>query len=170
MPDLGDQIGPQGPERGADPGPQATLADRRRPSVATFGFEPDPRRLRTLLDEVEAALGPGDALLQRNVRLLVGEIVARLTVACPDVAVRLGLEVMADSVRVEIASDGAPCEFWSGLDDALFSDLTSSWGRDRRSGGGAWFEIRPPVPSGPTPHGPPARAAAAPAGRGEGSA
>lgn len=155
MPDLGDQAGPQGPDRGADPGSQATLADRRRPSVATFGFQPDPRRLRALLDEVEAALGPGDALLQRNVRLLVGEIVARLTVACPDVAVRLALEVMADSVRVEIASDGAPCEFWSGLDDALFSDLTSAWGRDRRSVGGAWFEIRAPVPAGPRTHGPP---------------
>lgn len=121
--------------------------DRRRPTVARFCFQPDPRRLRTLLAEVEVGLGSSEPLLQRNVRLLVGEIVARLLTACPRTAVQLDLEVKADSVRVDIRQLGNErCDFWDALDDAVFSDLTSDWGRDRRGGGGAWFEIVQPLP------------------------
>jgi hypothetical protein len=117
-------------------------ADRRRPTVARFRFQPDPRRLRTLLAELEVALDPGDSVLRRNVRLLVGEIVARLLTASPRTAVELDLEVKADSVRIDIRQAGNQrSEFWDALDSAVFSDLTSAWGRDRRAGGGVWFEI-----------------------------
>jgi hypothetical protein len=120
--------------------------DRRRPTVARFAFQPDPRRLRTLLAEVEIGLGSSDPRLRRDVRLLVGEIIARLLIACPRTAVQLDLEIKADSVRIDIRQRGNErCVFWDGLDDAVFSDLTSAWGRDRRGGGGAWFEIAKPL-------------------------
>ena len=146
-----------GPRTGAGADPAFGIVDRRRKPVARLRFEPDPRRLRTLLAEVEAGLESSDPLLRRRVRLLVGEIVARLLTACPRSAIELDLEVMADSVRVDIRERGdEPCDFWEALDDALFSDLTTAWGRDRRGSGGAWFEIaqpaRRPVPPGPGLH------------------
>lgn len=116
--------------------------NRRRPSVASFSFESDPRNLRNLLAEVDSCLGHSDPGLRRSVRLLVGEIVARLMAACPGITVRLAMEIMADSVRLDIAErSDHPCEFWNALDHVVFSDLTSRWGRDRRGGGGAWFEV-----------------------------
>jgi hypothetical protein len=119
--------------------------DRRRPTVARFRFQPDPRRLRTLLAEVDVGLDPRDSVLRRNVRLLVGEIVARLLTASPRTAVELELEVKADSVRIDIRQAGDQgSDFWDALDRAVFSDLTSAWGRDRRVGGGVWFEIAAP--------------------------
>ena len=141
MPDAGISSGSADARSG--PG----TADRRRPTVARFCFQPDPRRLRTLLAEVEVGLGSTDPLLGRNVRLLVGEIVARLLTACPRTAVELDLEVKAESVRVDIRQHGnEPCDFWDALDDVVFSDLTSAWGQDRRGSGGAWFEIAKPLP------------------------
>jgi len=128
------------------PDPRRTI-DRRRPTVARFRFQPDPRRLRSLLDEVNAALGSCDSLQRRKVRLLVGEIVARLLERCPNGAVNLDLEIMADSVRVDISDSDGECEFWDGLDEVVFSDLTTAWGRDRRGSGGAWFEVAAPVPA-----------------------
>jgi hypothetical protein len=123
------------------------VPDRRRPTVARFLFQPDPRHLRRLLAEVDVGLGSSDPLLSRNVRLLVGEIVARMVTASPRTAVELELEIKADSVRVDISQRGdEDCDFWDRLDDALFSDLTSAWGRDRRGSGGAWFEIEKPAP------------------------
>ena len=142
----------RGPRKGGGADPAFGTVDRRRTPVARLRFEPDPRRLRTLLAEVEAGLESSHPLLRRRVRLLVGEIVARLLSACPRSAIELDLEVMADSVRVDIRERGEePCDFWEALDDAVFSDLTSAWGRDRRGSGGAWFEIaqptRRPVPA-----------------------
>ncbi len=123
--------------------------ERRRPTVARFRFQPDPRRLRELLDEVDAALGSGDPLLQRRVRLLVGEIVARLLDRCPEGAVNLDLEIKEDSARIDIAETAGDCDFWEALDDAVFTDLTSGWGRDRRGSGGAWFEVSGSVRANP---------------------
>jgi hypothetical protein len=135
-------------ESGAGPGADSTSAtvDRRRPTFTRFRFQPDARRLRTLLAEIDRGLGSSDLLLRRNVGLLVGEIVARLLGTCPRTAVQLELEIKADSVRVDISQRGdKPCEFWDALDDAVFSDLTSAWGRDRRGSGGAWFEVAKPL-------------------------
>lgn len=116
--------------------------DERRQTVARFRIEPDPRRLRELLAEVDTGLGSVDALLRRRVRLLVGEIVARVLRACPGAGLYLDLELKADSVRVDlIQRSGEKCDFWSSLDEVVFSDLTTAWGRDRRRPGGAWFEI-----------------------------
>jgi hypothetical protein len=123
------------------------IPDRRRPAVARFSFQPDPRRLRRLLAEVDVGLGSSDPLLRRNVGLLVGEIVARMLTASPRTAVQLVLEIKADSVRVDICQPGdEQSDFWDQLYDAVFSDLTSAWGRDRRGSGGAWFEIEKPPP------------------------
>jgi hypothetical protein len=115
--------------------------DRRRPTVARFRFEPDPRKMRELLAQVDGALGERDPLLRRRVRLLIGEIVGRLVGHCPDVAVQLDLELKDDSVRIDIAPMGDDCDFWEVLDTVVFTDLTSGWGRDRRGSGGAWFEV-----------------------------
>jgi hypothetical protein len=130
----------QDPDAGR--GPAGFSADRRRPSVRSVTFAPDPRRLRTLLAEVEESLGATDPGLVRRVRLLVGEIVARVLGADPDAEIRLELELKPDSVRIDIWQPQAePCEFWDLLDDTVFSDLTSAWGRDRRRACGAWFEL-----------------------------
>ena len=116
-------------------------ADRRRATVARFRFEPDPRQLRELLAQVDAAVGGRDSLLRRRVGLLVGEIVGRLVGRCPRTPIRLDLELKEDSVRIEIAQSNDDCDFWEVLDEVVFTDLTSGWGRDRRAGGGAWFEV-----------------------------
>jgi len=97
--------------------------------------------MRELLAEVDTALAGRDALLRRRVRLLVGEIIGRLVDRCPQASVRLDLELKADSVRIDIAESNGDCDIWEVLDDVVFTDLTLGWGRDRRSGGGAWFEV-----------------------------
>jgi hypothetical protein len=136
-----DEPPPRGSGRAADARAAPGTVDRRRPTVARIRFQPDPRRLRTLLDDVGANLGASDPFLRRKVRLLVGEIVARLLDRCPETAIQLDLQVMADSVRIDIVESDGECDFWEALDDVVFSDLTTGWGRDRRGSGGAWFEV-----------------------------
>ena len=128
----------------AESGASPETSDRRRPTLAHFTFEPDPRRLRALLHDVSDALEASDPLLQHKVRLLIGEIVARLLHRCPEATVQLDLAILADSVRVDVVETNGECDFWEGLDEAVFTDLTSGWGRDRRGKGGAWFEISAP--------------------------
>lgn len=137
----GDRAFPGGTGGAADAETARGPTDRRRPTIARFRFEPDPRQLRTLLAEVDAVVAGRDALSRRRVRLLVGEIVSRLVTRCPQAAVRLDLELKADSVRIDIAQSNGDPDFWYALDDVFFTDLTSGWGRDRRGGGGAWFEV-----------------------------
>jgi hypothetical protein len=118
--------------------------ERRRPTVARFRFEPDPRRLRTLLEEIDSCLDSRDPAERRQVRLLVSEIVSRLLDHYPEVPIHLDLEIKEDGVRVDIAQSDGGSDFWEAVDDAVFSDLTTGWGRDRRGSGGAWFEIISP--------------------------
>ena len=123
-------------------GSPRALAERRRPAVRRLSFAPDPRQLRTLLADVETSLGPGDPRLLRSVRLLVGEIVSRVLASQMGGEIHLDMEVMNESVRIDIWQQASePCDFWDLLDDAVFSDLTSAWGRDRRRPCGAWFEV-----------------------------
>lgn len=132
--------------RGRAGSPSVATADRRRPSLAELSFAPDPRRLRDLLAEFELALGSSDPALVRRARLLVGEIVARVLAAGIHDEIQLDLQIMSDSVRIDIWQDSdGPCDFWDRLDDAVFSDLASAWGRDRRRECGAWFEIENPA-------------------------
>lgn len=132
---------PSVPGSGGD-SPAGETVDRRRPDLARFRFQPDPRHLRTLLAEVDADLESSDRMLRRNVRLLIGEILAQLLRECPRTAVHLDLEIKEDSVRIDIFARGDErCDFWEVLDDIVFSDLTTAWGRDRRGSGGAWFEV-----------------------------
>jgi hypothetical protein len=132
---------PGDPGGAGDPRAARRRVERRRPTVARFRYEPDPRRLRELLVAVDGALAGQNWFLRRRVRFLVGEVVGRLVTRCPEGSIRLDLELKADSVRIDIAQSGGACDFWEALDDVVFSDLTSAWGRDRRAGGGAWFEI-----------------------------
>lgn len=126
----------------AVPVPQLEVADRRRPAVARFTFKPDPRRLRSLLGDVERKLGTGDFQQRRRVRLLVGEIVARLLHTAADATIELAIEVKENSVRVDVwQPDREPCDFFQHLDEAIFLELASMWGRDRRRACGAWFEV-----------------------------
>jgi hypothetical protein len=118
--------------------------DRRRSTVARFRFEPDPRLLRGLLEDVGVALSSTDPLVRRKVGLLVGEIVARLLERCPDAHVDLDLEIKADSVRIDIVESEGGCDFWEAVDEELVTDLARDWGRDRRGVPGAWFEVGPP--------------------------
>lgn len=119
-------------------------AERRRPTVARLRFDPDARRLRTLLEQIDACIESRDPLERHQVRLLVSEIVARLLDYQSEAPVHLDLELKQDSVRIDIAQVDGGTAFWEALDDTVFSDLTTAWGRDRRGSGGAWFEIGAP--------------------------
>ena len=114
---------------------------QRRPTLAQFTFERDPRLLRALLQDISEALESSHPSLRHEVRLLISEIVGRLLQRCPEVTVQLDLVIKADSVRVDVPETGGECDFWDALDNEVFTDLTSGWGRDRRGSGGAWFEI-----------------------------
>ena len=126
------------------PGASPDAINQRRPTLAQFSFERDPRLLRALLQDISEALDSSHPSLRHEVRLLISEIVGRLLRRCPEVTVQLDLVIKADSVRVDVAETGGDCDFWGALDDPVFTDLTSGWGRDRRGSGGAWFEISAP--------------------------
>lgn len=119
-------------------------AERRRPTVARFRFDPDARRLRALLREVDACIESRESLERHRVRLLVSEIVARQLDYRPYAPVYLDLELKENSVRIDIAQLDGGSGFWDALDDTVFSDLTTAWGRDQRGSGGAWFEVGAP--------------------------
>ena len=126
----------------AVPVPQLEVADRRRPAQARFTFKPDPRQLRSLLGDVDRKLAPGEFNQRRRVRLLVGEIVSRLLHTAAEATIELAIEVKENSVRVDVwQPDREPCDFFQHLDEAIFLDLASMWGRDRRRDCGAWFEV-----------------------------
>ncbi len=116
-------------------------AERRRSTVARFRFDPDPRRLRALLDQVDACLESRDSLERHQVQMLVGEIVSRQLDYRPFAPVYLDLELKENSVRIDIAQLDGGDGFWDALDTSVFSDLTTAWGQDRRGSGGAWFEV-----------------------------
>lgn len=130
------------PTRLAESAVATEFEERRRPSAARFTFSPDPRRLRDLLADVDAKLADCDSGQRRTVRLLVAEIVSRLLSTSPDTTIELAAEQKSNSIRLDVwqAADG-PCDFFEDLDEALFVDLASAWGRDRRRDCGAWFEI-----------------------------
>jgi hypothetical protein len=117
--------------------------ERRRNTVARLRFDPDARHLRALLEEIDACLEQRDPDERRRVRLLVSEIVARLLDSTHGAAVHLDLELKDQSVRIDISDRDGGDDFFEALDDTIFSDLTSGWGRDRRGTGGAWFEVGP---------------------------
>ena len=118
-------------------------AERRRHTVARLRFDPDARHLRALLEEIDACLEQRDPDERRRVRLLVSEIVARLLASPHGASVELDLELKEYGVRIDITDRAGGDDFFEALDDTIFSDLTSGWGRDRRGTGGAWFEVGP---------------------------
>lgn len=130
------------PARLAEPAVETALEERRRPSAARFTFTPDPRRLRELLTDVDAKLAGCDCRQRRTIRLLIAEIVSRLLSSSPETTIELAVEQKVNSIRLDVwqASDG-PCDFFENLDEAIFVDLASVWGSDRRRGCGAWFEV-----------------------------
>lgn len=127
----------------ADTDAPALTEERRRPTVARLRFDPDARHLRALLEEIDACLELRDPDERRRVRLLVSEIVARLLASPHGAAVHLDLELKPEGVRIDISDRDGGDDFFEALDDTIFSDLTTGWGRDRRGTGGAWFEVGP---------------------------
>jgi len=118
------------------------LEERRRRSTARFAFTPDPRRLRELLTDVEAKLADCDGRQRRMIRLLTVEIVSRLLSTSPRTPINLAVEQKENSIRLEVWHEGVePCDFFDAIDEAVFVDLASVWGRDRRRECGAWFEV-----------------------------
>ena len=116
--------------------------ERRRESATTFTFTPDPRRLRALLGDVDAKLVDCDGRQRRSVRLLIAEIVSRLLSTSNGARLELAVERKENSVRLDVwRADSGPCDFFENLDEAIFVDLASVWGRDRRRECGAWFEV-----------------------------
>jgi hypothetical protein len=121
--------------------PPITGVDSRRPTVARYSFAPDARKLRQLLTDVERRIPYPDTNVQRRVRLLVGQIVARM-IGASECEIEIAVEVKPDSVRIDVwQNTPAPCDFFDKLDEAIFLDLATAWGRDRRRPCGAWFEV-----------------------------
>ena len=121
--------------------PTITGVDSRRPTLARYRFAPDARKLRQLLTDVERRVHYPDAGVQRRVRFLVGQIVARM-IGASECEIEIGIEVKPDSVRIDVwQNTPTPCDFFEKLDEAIFLDLATSWGRDRRRPCGAWFEV-----------------------------
>jgi len=130
------------PPRRAEPAVATELAERRRPATARFTFTPDPRRLRDLLADVDAKLADGDDRQRRMIRLLTAEIVSRMLSTSPLTVINLAVEQKSNSIRLDVWQEGAgPCEFFESLNEAVFVDLASAWGRDGRRDCGAWFEV-----------------------------
>ena len=118
------------------------LEERRRESTAAFTFTPDPRRLRDLLADVDAKLADCECRQRRSIRLLIAEVVSRLLTTSPRAQIELAVERKENSVRLDVWRAGAgPCDFFENLDEAVFVDLASVWGSDRRRDCGAWFEV-----------------------------
>ena len=125
-----------------EPAGATALEERRRASAAAFSFRPDPRRLRDLLAEVDAKLDGCDGRQRRLIRLLIAEIVSRLLSTSSRVEIELAVERKQNSIRLDVwRADAGPCDFFENLDEAIFVDLASVWGRDRRRECGAWFEV-----------------------------
>lgn len=119
------------------------FGERRRATLVRLTFDADARRLRSLLAEVESSLEHPDPEVKRRVRLLVTAIVARLIETGVSEDTEIAMEVKPDSVRIDVwQNGGVPGEFFEHLDQSVFLDLASAWGRDRRRLLGAWFEIR----------------------------
>lgn len=126
----------------AEPAVATEREERRRPAIATFDFTPDPRRLRALLAEVDQKLTGGECRQRRRIRLLIAEIVSRLISTSPRAEIHLTVEQKANSLRLDVWQDGVgPCEFFEHIEEAVFLDLASVWGRERRRPCGAWFEV-----------------------------
>ena len=120
--------------------------DRRQPSVVSYSFAPDPKRLQSMLAEIEERLSAlGDSgELQRNVLVLVGEIASRLLRSSMEVDVlHLDLEIKRGTVRIDIWQEivDQPCALLGLVDDAVLRDLAWASGNDRRRPCGAWFEF-----------------------------
>jgi hypothetical protein len=120
--------------------------DRRQSSVVSYSFAPEPKRLRSMLAEIEERLSAlGDSSeLQRNVLVLVGEIASRLLRSSMEVDVlHLDLEIKRGTVRVDIWQEivDQPCALLGLVDDPVLRDLAWASGNDRRRPCGAWFEF-----------------------------
>jgi hypothetical protein len=119
--------------------------DRRLPSVASYSFAPNPKRLQSMLAEVEetlSALGD-DCELQRKVLVLLGEIVSRLLRSSMEGVLHVDLEIKRGTVRIDIWQEivDQPCALLGLVDDPVLCDLAWASGNDRRRPCGAWFEF-----------------------------
>jgi hypothetical protein len=119
--------------------------DRRLPSVASYSFAPDPERLQSMLAEVEGTLSAlgDDCDLQRNVLVLLGEIVSRLLRSSMEGVLHLDLEIKRGTIRIDIWQEivDQPCALLGLVDDPVLCDLAWASGNDRRRPCGAWFEF-----------------------------
>jgi hypothetical protein len=110
--------------------------DRRLPSVASYSFAPDPERLQSMLAEVEGTLSAlgDDCDLQRNVLVLLGEIVSRLLRSSMEGVLHLDLEIKRGTIRIDIWQEivHQPCALLGLVDDPVLCDLAWASGNDRR--------------------------------------
>jgi hypothetical protein len=120
--------------------------DRRLPRVASHSFAPDPKRLQSMLAEIDERLSAvaDSGELQRNVLILLGEIASRLLRSSMEVDVlHLDLEIKRGTVRIDIWQEigDQPCALLGLVDDPVLRDLAWASGTDRRRSCGAWFEF-----------------------------
>jgi hypothetical protein len=98
-----------------------------------------------MLEEVEgrlSALGD-DSELQRNVLVLLGEVVSLLLRSSMEGMLHLDLEIKRGTVRVDIWQEHGdqPCALLGLADEPVLRDLAWASGTDRRRPCGAWFEF-----------------------------
>jgi hypothetical protein len=118
--------------------------DRRAPVVARHEIALEPREFRERLAGFENALEGLDLDVRRQVRLLVGHLMAQwLALEGPFRTMVLTVEVLPTSVRVDLAAkpEITRHSFWDSLVTPHVEDLVMAWGIDRRRSSGAWFEI-----------------------------
>ncbi len=98
-----------------------------------------------MLAEVEERLSVlgDDGELQRNVLVLLGEIVSRLLRSSMEGVLHLDLEIKRGTVRIDIWQEivDQPCALLGLVDDPVLCDLAWASGTDRRRPCGAWFEF-----------------------------
>lgn len=119
----------------------------RRPRSRAFELRPVARELRSTLLLLELRLeNEVDAPVRREVRLVVGELVARwLQCAGASDPMILRVSVLADRVRLDVSASGSErsTEFWTKLCDAPGLGLSREVRLRRRVGAdaGAYVEL-----------------------------
>jgi hypothetical protein len=105
----------------------------------------EARSLREDLEAVDRSLEGLDWGLRRRVRLLLGHVTAqRIALHGSSGTLAVGVAKLSSAARVDIAMVPPPGDDpWHDLVNSHIDHLAVRWGLDRRTPGGAWFELGP---------------------------
>ena len=103
----------------------------------------EARSLREDLEAVDRLLEGLDWGLRRRIRLLLGHVAAqRIALGGSSAALTIEIAKLSSAARVDVSMVPPPHDDpWHDLVDDHIEHLAVRWGLDRRTPGGAWFEI-----------------------------